>query len=507
MSDDLGGNWRDEIDRARLIKELGAADVANLQPRYPYDERPVMVPSSALDIEFEQEEERGAAGETAVNWHNVSTNLIGAVPEHGFAFGAADFVGSNNWVISGEYTASGLPLLANDPHLGIQMPAIWYEIGLHLDDLNLVGFSFAGVPGIVVGHNDHIAWGVTNVGPDVQDLFIEKINPSNPDQYEFAGEWQNMEVIEEVIQVNGGEEERLEVRLTRHGPIITALDADASDLLAMRWAAHEPSRLFKSLYLLNRATDVAEFREALRYWDGPSQNFVYADVEGNIAYQAPGRIPIRAAGDGLIPVPGWSGEYEWEGWIPYEELPYLINPDWGYIVTANHAVVDEAYPYLIEIYWADGDRGQRITDMIEAEIAGDGTISIADIGRMQMDSYSYLADSYIPLLEGLSSDNADVQAALERLRGWDKQLRRDSVPAALFEIFIMQMAELTLADNVGASNVDDFRSNILLHQLADDPEAVWWDDLDTERPKHGKRSCWRRWRKLSTGLQIIQGAR
>ncbi|MCA9974646.1 MAG: penicillin acylase family protein, partial [Anaerolineales bacterium] len=199
----------------------------------------------------------------------------------------------------------------------------------------------------------------------------------------------------------------------------------------------------------------------------------------NIAYQMPGLVPIRKNGDGLVPVPGWTGEYEWEGWIPYEELPALFNPEQGYIVTANHAVVDEDYPYFINTYWADGDRGERIVEMIEAEIKGDGAVSAADIARTQFDSKSLVAESYIPLFANLSSSDSQVQAAIERLRGWDMQLRRDSVPAALFEIFRMNLAHALLADEVGEDNVGTFGGNVLLHQLANDPKAVYWDNVTT----------------------------
>ncbi len=188
MADDLGGNWSGEIRRARLIRELGEAAVANLLPTYPYDNRPVIAPTVDQVNKLPAE---AALRQTiaAVDWDRINLNVIGGRPDTGFIFGSSPFVGSNNWVVSGEHTDTGQPLLANDPHLGIQMPSIWYEVGLHAPGLNVRGFSFAGVPGVIIGHNDKIAWGVTNVGPDVQDLFIEKINPSNPNQYEFMGEW------------------------------------------------------------------------------------------------------------------------------------------------------------------------------------------------------------------------------------------------------------------------------------------------------------------------------
>ncbi len=484
MAHDLSGNYGEELDRAELIKTLGEAEVASLLPLYPYDTRPVIAPTSEQVNELPEARLDGdtatAVLQTAlqtVDWSRVNTNVIAAAPH---VLGEGSFVGSNNWVISGEHTDTGLPLLANDPHLSIQMPAIWYEVGLHAPDYNVHGVSFAGVPGVIIGHNDHIAWGVTNVGPDVQDLFIEKINPSNPNQYEFMGEWVDMEVVEEVIKVNGGEDTTLQVRITRHGPIMNEVFDDQSDVLAFQWTASEPSRVLQSVVMLNTAENYDDFREALRYWDLPSQNFVYADVEGNIAYQMPGLVPIRKNGNGLVPVPGWTGEYEWEGWIPYEELPALFNPESGYIVTANHAVVDEDYPYLISLYWADGDRGQRIVDMIEAQIDGDGEITADDIAAIQFDNKLLLADSYIPLLDGLSSDDAQVQAALERLRGWDGQMLRDSVPAALFAIFNREVTYRLLADEVGEENVGTVSNRVFLHQISQQANATWWDNQVTD---------------------------
>lgn len=477
MSDDLSGNWGSELNRAQLIKELGETTVERLLPTYPYNTRPVIAPTEAL-VNLEETAVASNAV-AAVDWSRVDTNIIGEVPPEGFALGDNSFVGSNNWVVSGQHTASGMPLLANDPHLGIQMPAIWYEVGLHAPGWDVTGFSFAGVPGVIVGHNEHIAWGVTNVGPDVQDLYVEKINPDNPQQYEFMGEWEDMEVHEEVIKVNGGEDVVLEVLETRHGPIINEIVDGQSDVLAIKWTAFEPSRILQSVIMLNQAENYEAFRDALRYWDIPSQNVIYADVEGNIAYQAPGLIPIRKNGNGLTPVPGWSGEYEWEEWIPYEELPALFNPAWGYIVTANHAVVEEDYPYLLAVHWSDGDRGQRITEMIEAVIDSGQKITAADFARIQFDSKSLMAQSYVPLLEGLSSEDPQVQEALERLRGWDLQDRRDSVAAALYEIFYMHLVPRVLADEVGEENAGHFGGHVLFHSLARNPGAEWWDNVDT----------------------------
>ena len=479
MADILSRDMFSEINRAELIDELGEATVANLFPFYPYETRPIIAPTEAMVNELPKSADlyRSMA---AVDWSRVNTNIVsdGLLPA--YALGSGPFIGSNNWTISGELTDTGMPLLANDTHLAIQMPAIWYEVGLHAPDWDVTGFSFAGVPGVVVGHNNFIAWGVTNTGIDVQDVFIEKVNTSNPLQYEFEGEWLDMEVIEEVIKVNGGEDVTLDVRTTHHGPIINEVVDGLSDVLSVQWSAEEPSRVLQSVVMLNQAKNYDEFREALSYWDVPSQNFVYADVEGNIAYQTPGLIPIRKNGNGLVPVPGWTGEYEWEGWIPYEELPALLNPESGYIVTANHAIIDEDYPHFLALNWNNGDRGQRITDLLERTIDA-GKVTADDLAEIQFDSYSYLADSYIPLLNGLSSDDPQIQAALERMRGWDLQERRDSVPASIFEIFLMELAHVVLDDDIGQENVEQNGDGltVFLHELANEPDSIWWDNSET----------------------------
>lgn len=476
MSDVLSRDWPTEVKRLELIRSVGEGTVSRLLPFYPYGDRPVIAPSDQL-VQKNREGEIQLALERTVDWDKVNTNVIGGFPDD-ILLGDGLLAGSNNWVVSGDHTDTGLPLLANDPHLEIQMPSIWYEVGLHGPGWDVVGFSFAGVPGIIIGHNDRIAWGVTNVGADVQDVFIERINPDNPRQYEYMGEWRDMEIVHETIKVNGGDEEVIPVRITHHGPIINEVIDGHSDLLAVQWAAAEPSRILQSVVLLNQAQDYNDFREALRFWDIPSQNFVYADVEGNIAYQMPGLIPIRKQGNGLLPVPGWTDAYEWEGWIPYEELPALLNPESGYIVTANHAVVDDMYPHHLALYWADGDRGQRIVNMIE-EIVASGKITVADYARIQSDSKSLMAETYVPLLTGLTSSDAQVQAAIERLQGWDYQERRDSVPAAIFEISFSQLPDLVLADEIGADNVASLSSPVFFHQLAEEPDASWWNNLDT----------------------------
>jgi penicillin amidase len=479
MAQDLGGNMDDELARIDLIQEVGLEMAATFIPEYRGD-MPIIVPE----------------------WAGLDTQLVGGFdPSQPLAFGRGDGIGSNNWVIAGEHTDTGMPYVANDMHLGIQMPSIWYEIALHCDPqgedcpYNVTGFSFAGVPGVIVGHNDHIAWGVTNVGPDVQDLYIERINPHNPHQYEVDGEWVDMEVIQEEIAIQGEEEPYvLQVRVTRHGPVVTDMEGYSGyagygleegepqiTALALRWTALEPNQLYRAVLGIDRAQNFDEFRDALQYWAVPSQNFVFADVEGDIGYQMPGWIPIRAAGDGRLPVPGWTDEYEWTGYIPFEELPYTYNPAQGYVITANHAVVGPDYPYLITTEWDHGYRAARINQMVEATIA-EGSISSDDIAAMQGDNLNLSAfGEVIPYLADLSFEDASLSAAQSRLAAWDGQMPMDSPEGALYGCFWVELLAATFHDELPEDLWPDGggRSADAINGLLQDPENAWWDDITT----------------------------
>jgi len=469
MAWDLGGNMSDELLRAHIAARLGTSAVDVLVPPYPTT-YPVIVP------------------------HPLTEAALLTVPAAAFdthALGVGKDLGSNSWTVAGSRTETGMPLLANDPHLGIQMPSIWYEIGLHCTPVgpdcpyNVVGASFASAPGVIIGHNEHIAWGVTNLGPDVQDLFIERINPDNPNQYEFQGRWLDMEIVREEIAVAGWEEPVVvTARITHHGPLINDVAGGTEEAwafgwqpLALSWTALQPGTLMRSVLLLNQASNWDEFRTALSYWDVPSQNFVYADVEGNIGYQSPGRIPIRAAGDGTMPVPGWTGEYEWVDTIPYDELPRAFNPPQGYIVTANHAVVGPDYPYHLTMDWDPGYRARRLVALLEAH----PSLSIADIQALQGDSSPVWAQDVLPYLLDLSPTDPRLAQALALLADWDGQAVRDSAGAALFEAFRVHLIDLTFGDELGAQLLRRARSTltVALIDLLTDPASPWFDDVTT----------------------------
>lgn len=455
----LGGNWEHELVWAQLLDALGEEKVLELAPRYP-EQGPFIIPPEAksyaqLDL---------SVLETA----SAVRDLLAASSAN---------LGSNNWVVDGTMTASGRPMLANDPHLGIQIPSIWYEVHLVSGDLDVVGASFPSVPGVIIGHNRDIAWGVTNVGPDVQDLYIERVNPDNPYQYEYDGRWEDMTVLSEEIVVKGRDQpEKLEVRLTRHGPIMNAVGCEAEETMSLRWTALEGGQLFRSAYMLDKARNWDEFREALRYWQAPSQNFVYADVEGNIGYQMPSHIPIRPKGEGLVPVPGWTSEYEWSGYIPFEELPFVYNPPNHLVVTANNKVVPDSYPYFISREWAEPYRAQRITDLLESG-AGWTVDGFRDI---QADTYSTTGDCLAAQLLDLGPSNWLEERAFRFLEEWDCDLDADSGAGGITEVLLWRMLVNTFGDEVEQAGLDEddfvgFPSALLA--ILDDAANPWFDDV------------------------------
>ncbi|HSP06183.1 MAG TPA: penicillin acylase family protein [Acidobacteriota bacterium] len=485
MSWDLGMNLTAEISRSVLEKKLGEQHVQELYPPYPAD-RPLILPSSQAVIKPQPQQTLPQVADLLARW------MSEIPPER-------DGVGSNNWVVSGALTSTGKPLLANDPHLGEQMPSIWYQVGLHCEprtadcDYDVTGFSFAGVPGVIIGHNNRIAWGFTNVGPDVQDLFIEKTNPQNPDQYEFNGQWLDMQKIPETIQVAGGAPQTITVRLTRHGPVMSDAYNALADfdkrssanlpdhfVIALKWTALEPSVTFPAIWKMNLAHNWEEFRTSASSFDVPSQNMIYADVDGNIGYQVPGRIPIRNAGNGLHPAPGWTGEYDWKGYIPFDQLPHAFKPPEGYIATANNAVTGPEYPYFIGADWDYGSRAQCIVDLIEHNR---GHISVDFIKRMQGDDRNLNAETLTPYILMLPISNVRLLKARKVLEGWNFQQSMDSPAAALFECFWRHLLDFTFHDDLpkaawpGGGN----RWVEVVRRLATQPDNFWWDDHSTQK--------------------------
>jgi len=492
MAWNLGDNLDAELARAALIERGGQALADALLPAYPAD-MPVIVPSS--DTADRQDKAAKVDKASSMSSPSSLSKAAGQIyalnkrMQHAMGMVKGSDIGSNNWVLAGSKTDTGKPILANDPHLGIQMPSIWYQVGLHCRIVSaacpydVVGFSFPGAPGVIIGHNARIAWGVTNSTVDTQDVFIEKPNPDNPNEFEFKGQFEPAQVREEKIAVRGQAEPAvITVRVTRHGPIINdAYGIEGQPPMALSWAALRPGNLFKSVIELNRAQNWDDFRAALRHWSAPSQNFVYADVDGNIGYQFPGDIPIRAQGDGSVPVPGWTGEHAWSGFIPFESLPSRYNPPEGYIVTANNAIVDASYPHLLMARDMDhGFRAKRIVEMLNVE----DTFTVEDMRQMHFDAHSPFADDVLLQLSSVSAEgDATSQAALQALKAWDKRYARDSVGALIFEKYWLRLAHLVFDDEIGDGLQEVIgtgsHTRIVMRTLLADPAAPWWDNVAT----------------------------
>ena len=432
MAYDLGGNWSAEVWRYQLIQRVGPARAAELLPEYPADAPTVIggleKASAALDRLL----------------------ALAPVPDPN--------LGSNNWVLAGSRTATGKPILANDPHLSVRQPAIWYQTHLNLaaEGLNVVGVTFTGVPGVVVGHNDHIAWGVTNLGPDVQDLYVEVPNPANPREFLYNGRYEPAQVYQEDIRVKGQDKPvPFTLLVTRHGPIITgvagAKDQRPDAALALRWTAHDPSPELAAILGFDRAKNWPEFREALRAFTVPGQNFVFAATDGTIAYRGSGRIPIRKQGNGLLPVPGWTDEYEWQGFIPFDELPELVNPAAGFIATANARPVDDRYPYFLNVAWAARYRIDRIREVLQ----GASGATVQDMQRLQNDHANLQARTLLPLLlpaaQAVLEQDATAleREAMQALRDWDQIDSEQAVGATIFRTWYRNLQRELFAPGMG----------------------------------------------------------
>ncbi|MFT3895363.1 MAG: penicillin acylase family protein [Anaerolineales bacterium] len=513
MAWDLRGNMGEEIERAVLLKTLSPEQVAELFPAYPEDHPVIVNKIGEGTSKIEGQYPSGTMRSKVASDFQLSTFDFSPLVEKASLLDAAlgpdgDGIGSNSWVVGKSRTTTGMPLLANDPHLGIQMPSIWYQAHLVCKPVNeacpfdVAGFTFAGVPGVIIGHNENIAWGFTNVGPDVMDLYIEKVNPENPNQYEVNGQWVDFELYKETVNVVGGDPVEITIRSTRHGPVISEVygplknEGDPKDkefvafkdragvdlpqnyVIALKWTALTPSTPFEAIWGFDRASNFDEFREAARGFHVPAQNLIYADTAGNIGYQMPGDIPIRAKGDGTVPVPGWTDEYEWTGFIPFEEQPWTLNPVEDYIVTANNQVPPRDYSHLVTYDWDYGFRANRITELINT---APGKIDIPYIQKMQGDDFDANGPSYAPMLlelQGLSGNQAKAQ---ELLKNWNYQDKADSGAAAVFNAFWRHLLQNTFNDDLpeeryypdGGSRWNE----IMRHVPAD---SAWWDDASTK---------------------------
>ncbi|RKE20762.1 penicillin acylase family protein [Streptomyces sp. TLI_171] len=566
MAWSLSGNMQEEIDRSLLTQDFSTEQIAQLYPEYPYDRNGTIVKTGKLAADGTYTPGAGAtvpavpggtAPSSSAQARAATQELIGDLSGKVSALPSllgpqGQGIGSNSWVVSGANTTTGSPLLANDPHLGPGMPSIWYQMGLHCRTASptcgydVAGYTFAGMPGVVIGHNKDIAWGFTNLGADVTDLYLEKV--TGPDTYLLDGKDVKFTVRKETIKVAGGEDRTITVRTTQDGmPLISdqsseqqkvgenapagnaAPDRAAGYGVALRWTALVPGSTMDAVFRLDKAADFAGFRAAAQAFAVPAQNLIYADTKGNIGYQAPGLIPVRGKGDGRYPAPGWDSGYAWNaGYLPFKSLPYSYNPPEGYIVTANQAVVDQTYKPLLTTDWEYGTRAKEINDQIQAKLKNGGKISLDDMQSIQLDNTSVLAKELVPLLLKVRIDDPYVREAQDLLKDWNYHQDADSAAAAYYNgvwralltlsfgqkfpadlrvegdcLLVRQKRDNTLPDDAlgGAAQAvtecgtrkasqaqpdgGDRWMEVVRRQLAD-PKSPWWDYIDSDhQQQHG----------------------
>jgi penicillin amidase len=350
--------------------------------------------------------------------------------------------GSNNWTVHGSRTASGKPLLAGDPHRAIDVPNVYYQHHIVCPEFDAIGYAFVGVPGIThFGHNQHVAWGVTTATSDQQDLYVEKFAPGDPTRYQFQGEWKPAQRWQESIEVRGGAPVEIDVTVTQHGPVIVGDPASGKALAARCLAFIEPNHSFESILPMLRATSVAEMDEAKRPWVDPDNNLVMADTGGNIGYLTRGQVPVRSAANRWLPVPGWTGEYEWQGIIPFEEMPRALNPDQGFIATANQRIVGPDYPHHISNDWAPPHRAMRVNARLHEMPAA----TIADMAAVHADKTSIPSAAFVALAGRIQPADAASATARETLLAWDGVMTPDGVAPAIYAVWREQITQAILA--------------------------------------------------------------
>jgi penicillin G amidase len=471
MSWYLGGNMQSELFHAALVEEVGVDLALELFPDYP-DYGPVIAP--IFDDSLSPEEDVSKIIDLSrIAELNGKTRFVPGI-------------GSNNWVISGDLTEGQGAILANDMHLGMGLPSIWHNIHLILEDeINITGVMFPGIPGVIVGFNEYIAWGVTNTGPDVQDLYLLELNPENPSQYRYMEEWVDVDLYKAEIYIKD-EEEPLEIEIaeTHFGPIVSGV-VGLEIPISLRWTALDGTREFDAILGLMKARNWEEFTSTLENFMSPTQNFVYADREGNIGYRANGLIPIRRGGDGLMPSDGRSDQYEWDGYIPFAELPTVYNPPEGIIVTANHRVVDDNYPYFISAQWAPPYRAMGIWK----ELEGLELLDLEDMIRAQTSFFNTQALTLGPTLKE-SLQNADLnEVESEAFKTFEQWLVNpvedvNAVGPAIYNVLYTYMLELTFLDQMGEDLYERFLHNRgntnAFDRMILSGKSAWFDNLETE---------------------------
>jgi len=491
MYQTLTNTWEWDLDRAKVIERVGPDRAKDLfSPEAALDHFVVGDPNAASgdarqsgqnsDDEGDDDDmipdtvlKADAKTGQEQNFADLTSALAPALPEwikesHSEIRHA---LGSNNWVVSGAYTATGKPILANDTHLELALPPIWYEAHLTAPGWNVKGFTLPGGPLVVIGHNDRIAWGFTNNGADVQDLYTETFNPANPDEYRVKGEWKKAEIDDETIHVKGQADEHLRILVTRHGPIVRR---EGDKAYALRWTATEPGGLGNTYYYLGKAQSWNQFLDLMKKVWGPAQNAVYADVDGNIGYVMAARVPIRKKGHGEVPVPGDTDDYEWTGYIPFEQLPQIFNPPSGLIVTANARVVGPKYKPCLTDHWEEPYRTARIYDLLHDK----HDFRPADMLKVQADAYSYpdafLGEQLVAASRIASPKDDRTKQLIALTKDWNGIAAIDTPVVPFLDATRDETLRLILEPYLdGETNLYRWRKMAFLQKILTDRPSKW----------------------------------
>jgi penicillin G amidase len=446
MSQMLNTQYDVELWHEKIVKQLSPDLASDLYPNHSWRDHPPGAEGDKIDDEAPAKAPNGKQNSSGRTRKSLISDLL--TPPLPPAECDSCVPGSNNWVLSGEHTASGKPLLSNDMHLSHQIPNTWYEAHLHGGDYKVAGLTLPGLPFIMVGHNQRIAWGFTNLGPDVQDLFIENFNRDQ--QVETPKGFVSPERHFETIHVKSRKDLQFDVIVTRHGPIITPILPGETRQIALQWTLYDPSLMTDPFFDVNTAGNWQEFRAAFEKFGGPSQNIVYADIDGHIGYQATGKIPIRASGDGLLPVSGADDAHNWRGYVPFEKLPSVLDPPSGILATANARITPDEYPYILANNWFGPYRTERIYRALES----DQKFKPADMLALQTDIYSdldhFFADHFVYAIDHTKNPSSRLQQAAEIMRGWDGRMVTDSAAPSIAYFSRRNLLRLILEPRIGA---------------------------------------------------------
>jgi penicillin amidase len=517
MAWDMRGNYDDELDRALAYDTLEDVDLVDeLYPSFAEGENEPILRKRDLTRSGPASTDDAAetAAEVSQELPMGSSALEGAVEAADAALdavpvlvGRGDGAGSNSWVVSGDHTVSGQPILANDPHMGLGAPGVWSQVGLHCTEVgdtcpfDVAGFSFAGFPGVIIGHNADLAWGLTNLGADVTDFFVERVRDDTWLRDAEAEEWVPMSTRTETIRVNGADPVELDVRATDHGPIVSPVTDVAAVVgspteagtefgeyaVSLSWTALEPGRTADAVFAMATAADADDIAAAAALFEVPSMNIVFATTDGHIGYQAPGRIPVRddVAGpvpsDGTWPRPGWDPRFDWQGYVDPADMPRALDPESGFIVAANQAVLPgNVGPFLTQD-WDQGFRSQRIRTLLTEQIDAGRPFDVEDMAAIQSDDWSSFAATLVPVLLDVDIDDPYDAAGQAILADWNYHTGVDSAPAAYFNAVWRNLLAATFWDDLPeqAQPTGGSRWLVVLRDMLERPDDPFWDDRST----------------------------